>query len=106
MLVNTKKAIKPMLELDPTISPEQIAAAIEALEGKSKPTIVSAAPISRNLSREQVAEIFGKSVKTIDLWGRRGILERVMIAGSSRAAGYSEESVRKVLERSRSVPSK
>jgi len=97
MLSNTKTAIKSILEIDQTIDPKQIVAAIRVLEGKSSDALVAPDPIPRVLSREQVAELTKRDAKTIDQWGRTGKLKRIYLDGGKRSIGYSEESVRRVL---------
>lgn len=97
MLSSTKQIVKAALAADTTITPQQASAAISTLEGKTAAGLVQSAPLDRVLTRQQVAEIIGKSVKSVDVYGRRGVFRRVKF-GRTRSSGYSEASVREAMQ--------
>ena len=96
MLSNTRTIIKAAVAADSTITPQQLAAGMAALEGKTAVGFTQAEPLDRVLTRQQVAEIIGKSVKSVDIYGRKGVFRRVCFGGA-RSCGYSEASVREAL---------
>lgn len=96
MLTATKSAIKSTLELDSTISPETAKRALEILEGKSSGCI-SQAQLPPVLTRAEAAELLKVSVKSIDLYGREGVIKRAYARGK-RCIGYTYESVKAVAE--------
>jgi len=99
MTTNTGTAIKAILAADTTITPEAVKAALAALADKPKDTDEG----DRVLSRAEVAAMLGKSVKAVDIYGRRGIIRRVYITGGGsekvQAQGYSRNSVLEVMKR-------
>lgn len=99
MTPNTETVIKAVIAGDPTISPDAAQAALNALT--AKPT--EAEDGDRVLSRAEVAAIMGKSVKAVDIYGRRGIIRRVYLTGGgnvrAQAQGYSRKSVMEAIRR-------
>jgi len=93
MLKSTNTIIRTALNADPSIDPKLAEYVISVLEGKQEP---QTNPVDRVLSRRQVAELIGKSVKSVDIYGRRGIFRRITLGGN-RSLGYSEQSVRAAL---------
>jgi len=93
MTQNTGAAIKAIFATDATITPEAAKAAFDALT--VNPT--HSEDCDRVISRAEVAALMGKSVKAIDIYGRRGIIRRVYITGGGsqriQAQGYSRNSV-------------
>lgn len=86
--------------LDPTLTAERQAAAIDALDGKSIAGIVNAAPMPRILSTKQTAELLNISPQSVRSYARRGYIRRVYLGDAKKqAVGYSEESVRDYLEK-------
>lgn len=51
----------------------------------------------RIVSRGNVAERFGKSVRAVDQWAARGLLRKVRLPGSSRAVGFRLSDVEQLL---------
>ena len=86
--------------LDPTLTADRQAAALDALEGKSLAGIVDSAPMPRILSTEQTAELLHISKDSVRYYARRGHFRRVYTGAgkSKRAIGYSAQSVRAYLE--------
>lgn len=97
MLSTTKQIVKAALAADSTLSEQTKVAVLSTLEGKTAAGLIKTAPLDRVLTRQQVAEIIGKSVKSVDVYGRRGVFKRVNFGGS-RSSGYSEASVREAME--------
>jgi hypothetical protein len=87
--------------LDPTLTAERQAAAIDALDGKSLAGIVNAAPMPRILSTKQTAELLHISKDSVRYYARRGHFRRVYTGEGKgkRAIGYSAQSVRDYLEK-------
>ena len=99
MTTNTGTAIKAILAADSTITPEEAKAALAALQNKPQDTDDG----DRVLSRAEVAALMGKSVKAVDIYGRRGIIRRVYLTGGGnqriQAQGYSRNSVLEAMKR-------
>ena len=99
MTANTGTAIRAILAADTTISAAAAKAALAALTN----TPQDADEGDRVLSRREVAALMGKSVKAIDIYGRRGIIRRVYLTGGGdqrvQAQGYSRNSVLEALRR-------
>jgi len=99
MTQNTENVIKAVIAGDPTITPEMAQAALDVLA--AKPT--DAEDGDRVISRAEVAAIMGKSVKAVDIYGRRGIIRRVYLTGGgerrAQAQGYSRKSVLEAIRR-------
>ena len=90
MLTSTQKAITAIAQADPSLSPKQVKAALLILSGDGSE---QREPLDRLLSRREAAAILGFSVKSIDHYCRRGVLQRVTLGHSSRASGILESSV-------------
>lgn len=86
--------------LDPTLTADRQAAALDALEGKTIAGIVNPAPMPRILSTKQMAELLKVSERSVRKYAQRGRIRRVYTGeGKNRKAiGYSEESAREFLE--------
>ena len=98
MMKQTSDAVAALLRLDPSITPEQSRAALDALNGKTSATYTDPTPIDRTLSRATVAQILGVSTRTVTLYAKRGIIRPCRFgADGKRAVGYSEKSVRDAL---------
>ena len=99
MTTNTGTAIKAILAADTTVTPEAAKAALAALADKPQDTDEG----DRVLSRAEVAAMMGKSVKAVDIYGRRGIIRRVYLTGGGnqriQAQGYSRNSVLEAMKR-------
>ena len=88
----TETAVRAICAADPTLTPEQIDAAITALTNKPKQT----AP--RAYSAKEAAGLLGVSRRTVRAYARRGLLTPIR-AGSkgARAHAYTGASVEKLL---------
>lgn len=63
-----------------------------ALLGELKPQ-----KSERILSREEVARLFGRTLRCVDNWARRGQLRRVRLPGMTRGVGFLESEVLNLL---------
>lgn len=102
MIAATENVLKVVLAGDSTISPDETTAVFKILSGNVKAGCVlnSVVPTDQPdmvLSREQVANLLGKSKGAVDIYGRKGIIRRVYLTkgGTMRqqAQGYSRASV-------------
>ena len=87
--------------LDPTLTADRQAAALDALEGKTIAGIVDSAPMPRILSTAQTAELLHMKPDSVRYYARQGKIRRVYTGEgkSKKAIGYSEQSVRAYLEK-------
>lgn len=87
--------------LDPTLTADRQAAALDALEGKTIAGIVNPAPMPLILSTEQTAELLHVSKVSVRYYARRGKIRRVYTGEGKgkKAIGYSGQSVRAYLEK-------
>lgn len=99
MTTTTKTIIEAAFAGDSTVTPEAAKAALAALADKPQDTDDG----DRVLSRAEVAAMMGKSVKAVDIYGRRGIIRRVYLTGGGnqriQAQGYSRNSVLEAMKR-------
>ena len=106
MTTNTETAVKAILAADGTVTPDETKAVLDALKSKER----GADEGDRVISREEVAAIMGKSVKAIDIYGRRGVIRRVYLTGGGKqrvqAQGYSRNSVLKAIGRGKPTAAK
>lgn len=108
-----KSALELMLKTDPTISPDQTAAALFVLELDPK-ILADKFPVARSIldgrtpaesaeplyKRAAVAKLLCVHIRTVDYYGRVGQLDRVYGAGK-RIIGFTRASVLKKLHGSR-----
>ena len=105
MIAQARKMIKATMDaaamIDETLTADKLAAALDALEGKSLAGIVNPAPMPRILSTKQMAELLKVSERSVRKYAQRGRIRRVYTGeGKKRKAiGYSEESAREFLEK-------
>lgn len=94
----TRMAIESLAKTDETITPEQVRAGLKALAGEaSEPSgsdIINKTPIDRLLSVSDVAEVLGRSPKTVLRYCQAGLLKRCTRRNGIRATGIVESSVR------------
>lgn len=86
--------------IDPTITPERTAAALDALDGRitTAETVEAATPADRVLTRDEVAKILGCSTKSVTRYGQAGIIRPLKFGANRRKAfGYSAQSVQAAL---------
>lgn len=96
MKQSTEQVILITLKADETISQDSIDRAMALLKGMDERP--NGSSLDRVVSRAEVQKIFGfKSPKSVDQYAKKGAFERVFLPGSSRAIGFSEQSVRMAL---------
>lgn len=88
----TKTAVLAIIRADATISDEERARIEAALQGDG-----AAAKIPAVVSRREAAKLIGRTPHLLDYYARRGLLKRVRLGGSSRALGFSVESLRALM---------
>lgn len=100
MLNSTKTAVAAILQTDPSITREQIKAALNVLNGRTSAGLAVDAPTDRSLTRQQTAEILGVKPHTVSDYARKGLIRAFRFGKQGKlASGYSAESVRALLER-------
>ena len=108
MLSTTQNAIRAILGADPTITNEEKQAwgrMIARGNPLAEVSAVAAEPLPRLVSAAEVVKLTGLTVQSVRRYARRGILRRVIGAGMQRGRGYTEASVRALLEgRPQGVP--
>ena len=98
MKKGTELAITSIIAMDSTISPEMARLAMDALRGKKTDAIAIPTIDDLVLKRKDVSKILGISLPMVDVYCRRGDLERVNIGKSHRSIGIKASSVRRILE--------
>ena len=91
MIAQARKMIKATMDaaamIDETLTADKLAAALDALEGKTIAGIVNPAPMPRILSTEQTAELLHISKDSVRYYARRGHFRRVYTGeGKSKKA--------------------
>ena len=78
----TENAVKAVLTADSTVNTKDLNAAIAVLKGESPLNVIPTDEGDAVINRKQVAVLIGKSLATVDIYGRRGVFRRA--SGSSR----------------------
>ena len=92
----TENAVKAVLTADSTVDTKDLNAAIAVLKGESPLNVIPTDEGDAVINRKQVAVLIGKSLATVDIYGRRGVFRRVYFTkGGKRkqSQGYSRKSV-------------
>lgn len=102
-MAHTKTAVEAILRGDPSLSGSVIDAALAVLDGKTAAGVaLDMGELDRSLSRQQVAEILHCTPHTVTDYARKGLIRPFRFgARGTRAAGYSAQSVRELMERKR-----
>ncbi len=95
MLASTRTAVSAILSADPSITPEQKRAVLQAATGTMVQEVNN---IARVVKRSEASQLLGLGLKRIDQLARTGLLVRVTIPGCKRSIGFSETSVRSITE--------
>ena len=98
MQTTTKTALTAILAADASIPKEAAQRALSILAGNEAPR-----PVGRVLRTTEVAKLFNVTTKTLRLWAENGILVPVFGPGRKLRTGYTEESVRAVIEGRKAV---
>ena len=93
----TENAVKAVLTADSTVDTKDLNAAIAVLKGKSPLNVIPTDEGDAVINRKQVAVLIGKSLATVDIYGRRGVFRRVYFTNRKgkrkQSQGYSRRSV-------------
>lgn len=104
MLKSTKDAVAAICKADPSITAEQLKAALAELAGEGHREVCGTPPPERAYSRDQVAAMLGCTKKSVSNFKRLGLLTPIYLgAGRQRATAFTGESVRALLEGRRSA---
>ena len=91
MLPSTRTATFAIFRADPTIDAAELNRLKAAIDGKADN---AGTPTARPLvKRSELKRLTGLSGVSIDRYARMGALHRVYLGGSSRATGFTPESV-------------
>lgn len=97
MTTTTEKIVKTAIESDTTIDEKDAKAALAVLKGESPLNVIPTDEGDAVINRKQVAVLIGKSVATVDIYGRRGVFRRVYLTNRKgkrkQSQGYSRRSV-------------
>lgn len=93
MFDSTKKAFRSVCGLDPTITPDQIEAAIKYLDGRAN---APCEPVDEAKTRQQVADLLHIQPRAVTKLCKRGMLTPVRTT-AKRVTRYTGASVRALL---------
>ena len=94
MNANTRSAIVAVMATDPSITEEQRAAALAALDGAAP----DGAPLRPLVKARDVERLLGVKRTTVFNLRKSGVLVAVRAPGASRTAGYTRDSVEAYLK--------
>ena len=102
MLHTTVDAMRALLKADPSLTPADRARILATLRNhgdKPETGAVSVTPQpAKIIRRSEAAKRLGCSLRAIDNWARAGILQKVKLPGRTRAAGFRESDLVKLIE--------
>ncbi len=93
MLKPTENILRATMAADGTITKEQTDGVFRILHGTVNP-----APVGRMLKTTEAARLCGVTTKTLRAWTRAGLLVPVYGSGTKQRIGYTEASVRALVE--------
>ena len=97
---NTFDVIKTLLKNDSIVSDDSRRWILSALCGEVGDMLADVRPIDRVLKRKAVAKLLGCTVRTVSDYAKRGLIRPVKFGkAGSRSVGFSEGSVRELLEK-------
>lgn len=92
-------ATRALWKSDPSITPEQAQAGIDALLGRTSAGLAVSAPLDRALTRQQVADLLCVKPHTVSDYARKGLIRAFRFGAKGKlASGYSAQSVRELME--------
>ena len=101
MLQTTLDAIRSILQADPGLEPAERITILQSIRNKGREPKASA-PVKpaepRLLRRNEVARRLGRSLRCVDKLAREGLLTRVKLPGRTRAVGFREADVCRLIE--------
>ncbi len=92
MLSTTMEALKAILRADVTIDPAEREKILASLKTPAEQT-----EQVRVLNPTQVAQILGRTTRTVATMRRKGLLVPVRMAGAARVFGYRSDDVYKLI---------
>ena len=99
MLDITRGLIRDIARRDPSITPEMLKAGLAAFDGESVAVQIDRAPLDRIVSRAEVAQVLGVTVRTVTAYAKRGLLRGICAgAQGARRGGYLLSSVRQLMD--------
>jgi hypothetical protein len=100
MLDSTLAILRATLQADPTITPAErnrlIAQVRAGIPVKSDGG--PAPPPARIVRRGEVAQRLSCSLRAVDHWAKTGLLHKVRLPGRTRAAGFAESEIIRLIE--------
>jgi predicted DNA-binding transcriptional regulator AlpA len=95
MLPSTRIAIRAILNADPSLTVFARATIMAAINEKNiDPSLIA----PRLLRRKEVAKRLSVSERTIDLWVREGLLQKIVLPGRIRGVGFKESDINQLIE--------
>ena len=94
MTSNTREAVRAILAADSTITPEEAGEAIKLLSGK----VDKEKPLPRVVKSREAARLCGVTTQTLRQWAREGIIQPVYAGRNVARLGYTQESIRALLD--------
>ncbi len=93
MLPSTREALAAIMRADPSIDAATRAAVLKA--GSAPAT--DRPPTDILLRVPQVAEILGRTPRSVHMLAQRGVLRKVTFPGSTRSAGFRRSDVERLI---------
>ena len=91
MLPTTKDAIRAMLKADASLTPENRLEILSAMDAAGRGPSSSRTEVkgdTKVVRRKEVAQMFGRSVRFVDMLAQSNELRRVKLPGRKRACGF------------------
>ena len=98
MLPTTANAVKAMLQADPSLTPEDRNSILATIKNHGKTDTPKGEQGPQLVTRKQAAAMLNRSPRLIDLLAASGALQRVMLPGRTRAAGFRKADVIRLIE--------
>ena len=96
MTTSTLDIIKSVLKNDPTLNPADISRIVGVMQAP-KQEADQEPEKPRILRRSEVAKRLSVSTRSVDLYTAKGLLRKVKLPGQSRAAGFLESDLNKLI---------
>jgi hypothetical protein len=94
-MTDTNRELLKLIERDPATTPTE-RKALHCLHRGDLAAYITAAP-DRVLKRAEAAARFSCGLRSIDRWSKIGLLPRVRLPGFSRATGYRESDISRLI---------
>ncbi len=90
MQTTTLEIVRSALKADPSLAPAERQDILAALRNRDREP---GQPADRLLRPAEVARILGRSVRSVHMLARDGVLRKVSFPGRARAAGFRQSDV-------------